>query len=50
LLEAGRHVAGLDDLNSYYDPALKQARLDLLEKSSASRHGKVVRNRRISCD
>src|ERR1700733_6743393 len=31
LLEAGRHVVGLDNLNSYYDPALKQARLDLLE-------------------
>jgi len=31
LLEAGRRVVGLDNLNSYYDPALKQARLDLLE-------------------
>jgi UDP-glucuronate 4-epimerase len=30
LLEAGRHVIGLDNLNSYYIPALKQARLDIL--------------------
>src|SRR6185437_9106826 len=30
LLEAGRQVVGLDNLNSYYDPALKQARLDIL--------------------
>ena len=27
LLEAGRAVTGLDNLNAYYDPALKQARL-----------------------
>ena len=27
LLEAGRDVVGLDNLNAYYDPALKQARL-----------------------
>ena len=31
LLEAGRRVVGLDNLNSYYDPALKQARLDILD-------------------
>ncbi|MFZ5736996.1 NAD-dependent epimerase [Rhodopseudomonas palustris] len=30
LLEAGRSVVGLDSLNHYYDPGLKQARLDLL--------------------
>ena len=27
LLAEGRSVVGLDNLNSYYDPALKQARL-----------------------
>jgi UDP-glucuronate 4-epimerase len=32
LLDDGRHVVGLDSLNDYYDPALKQARLDLLKK------------------
>lgn len=32
LLEAGREVVGLDNLNDYYDPALKQARLALLRK------------------
>jgi UDP-glucuronate 4-epimerase len=30
LLAEGRHIIGLDNLNSYYDPALKQLRLDLL--------------------
>src|SRR4051812_944155 len=30
LLEGGRAVVGLDNLNAYYDPALKQARLDQL--------------------
>jgi UDP-glucuronate 4-epimerase len=30
LLAAGERVIGLDNLNAYYDPALKQARLSLL--------------------
>jgi UDP-glucuronate 4-epimerase len=30
LLERGERVVGLDNLNPYYDPALKRARLDLL--------------------
>jgi UDP-glucuronate 4-epimerase len=30
LLGAGHHVVGVDSLNDYYDPALKQARLKLL--------------------
>lgn len=30
LMAEGRRVVGLDNLNAYYDPALKQARLDLL--------------------
>ena len=30
LLAEGRGVVGLDSLNNYYDPALKQSRLDLL--------------------
>ncbi|MDE5440549.1 SDR family NAD(P)-dependent oxidoreductase [Bradyrhizobium sp. CSA207] len=34
LLGEGRPVVGLDNLNSYYDPALKQARLDLLRNDS----------------
>lgn len=33
LLDAGRTVVGLDNLNTYYDPALKQARLALLRQS-----------------
>jgi UDP-glucuronate 4-epimerase len=35
LLAEGRAVVGLDNLNSYYDPALKQARLDQLAKSNS---------------
>src|SRR6185295_19408441 len=30
LLAEGRTVVGLDNLNDYYDPALKRARLDIL--------------------
>jgi len=32
LLGEGRQVIGLDNLNDYYDPALKEARLERLEK------------------
>ncbi len=31
LLDRGDEVVGMDDLNSYYDPSLKQARLDRLQ-------------------
>ena len=31
LLKEGRHVVGIDNLNSYYDPRLKEARLELLK-------------------
>jgi UDP-glucuronate 4-epimerase len=34
LLAQGRDVVGLDSLNTYYDPALKQARLELLRADS----------------
>ena len=33
LLADGREVVGLDNLNDYYDPSLKQARLERLEAS-----------------
>jgi UDP-glucuronate 4-epimerase len=32
ILESGRAVVGLDSLNAYYDPALKQARLAVLRQ------------------
>lgn len=32
LLAAGRRLVGLDNLNSYYDPTLKKARLDVLRR------------------
>ena len=35
LLGDGHHVVGVDNLNAYYDPALKQARLDRLTPHSA---------------
>ena len=31
LLEEGRDVIGYDNINDYYDPALKQARLNKLQ-------------------
>src|SRR3978361_1323005 len=34
LLAEGRDVTRLDSLNAYYDPALKQARLDILREHS----------------
>jgi UDP-glucuronate 4-epimerase len=37
LLERGDEVVGLDNLNAYYDPKLKAARLDLLEREARFR-------------
>ena len=34
LLAEGRNVVGLDNLNNYYDPALKAARLNILKGES----------------
>jgi UDP-glucuronate 4-epimerase len=34
LLSSGRKVVGLDSINDYYDPGLKQARLELLKRQS----------------
>jgi UDP-glucuronate 4-epimerase len=41
LLEDGRNVVGLDNLNAYYDPKLKEARLTELTKSGGFRFAKV---------
>ena len=41
LLERGDEVVGLDDLNAYYDPALKAARLAILEEHPGYRHAKL---------
>jgi UDP-glucuronate 4-epimerase len=35
LLDQGRRVIGLDNMNDYYDPALKQARLERLRRRNA---------------
>ncbi len=41
LLSEGQRVIGLDNLNDYYDPALKQARLARLEASAGFSFHKV---------
>src|SRR3984893_2852716 len=41
LLSAGRKVVGLDIINDYYDPRLKQARLDILKRDSNFSFAKV---------
>ncbi|MEQ9637539.1 MAG: NAD-dependent epimerase/dehydratase family protein [Devosia marina] len=41
LLALGHEVAGLDALTSYYDPALKQTRLDILMEQPRFRFGKI---------
>ena len=41
LLERGDEVVGLDDLNAYYDPALKAARLAILEQHRGYRHARL---------
>ena len=37
LLERGDEVVGIDDLNDYYDPALKRARIENLERDAGGR-------------
>jgi UDP-glucuronate 4-epimerase len=41
LLSEGEEVLGIDNLNSYYDPALKQARLDRLQQHNRFRFQKI---------
>jgi len=41
LLERGEEIVGLDDLNAYYDPALKEARLSILRRSPGFRFVKL---------
>jgi UDP-glucuronate 4-epimerase len=41
LLAEGRTVVGLDNLNDYYDPALKRARLDQLESFPTFVHARA---------
>ena len=36
LLERGQRVVGIDNLNGYYDPQLKRARLDRIEAAAPS--------------
>lgn len=41
LLERGETVVGVDNMNAYYDPALKRGRLALLEAHPAYRHQEI---------
>jgi UDP-glucuronate 4-epimerase len=41
LLEKGRTVVGIDNLNAYYDPTLKEARRDELKKLKGFRFAKL---------
>ena len=41
LLDRGDEVVGLDNLNPYYDPTLKQARLVRLEAREGYRHSNI---------
>jgi UDP-glucuronate 4-epimerase len=41
LLERGDTVVGVDDLNPYYDPRLKEARLAILETYEGYRHARL---------
>ena len=40
LLDRGDEVVGLDNLNAYYDPSLKEARLEILQAYPAYRHAR----------
>ena len=43
LLQRGDRVIGIDNLNSYYDPALKQARLEAIEAAAPAVPGVLSR-------
>ncbi|MCP9800812.1 NAD-dependent epimerase [Synechococcus sp. RedBA-s] len=50
LLRRGERVVGLDNLNAYYDPALKQARLSRLQSMPASDQGRGFRFRELDLE
>lgn len=43
LLSRGDEVVGVDNLNDYYDPSLKQARLDQIAKHPQANHFKFIK-------
>ena len=50
LLQRGDEVLGLDNLNAYYDPTLKQARLDRLTPHAAFRFVKASLEDRVAIE
>tara|TARA_B110000971_G_C19742100_1_gene378035 strand:+ start:442 stop:681 length:240 start_codon:yes stop_codon:yes gene_type:complete len=41
LLDLGQNVIGLDNHNDYYDPQIKEARVERLKKYSNYQHSKI---------
>ena len=50
LLRRGDSVVGLDNLNDYYDPALKRARLRRLQRLPVSDQGRGFRFRELTLE
>ena len=50
LLTAGHRVSGVDNLNDYYDPALKRARLEQLASQPEFRFSKLELSDRAGCE
>ena len=50
LLRRGERVLGVDNLNDYYNPALKQARLERIAAEAAALHGDVWRFQHLNVD
>ena len=48
LLADGREVVGVDSINSYYDPKLKEARLDILRNHRGFAFEKLDRSAKPS--
>jgi len=49
LLSQGRDVVGVDSMNNYYDPRLKEARLDILKRDPRFAFEKIDLAERASC-
>ena len=50
LLRRGERVLGVDNLNDYYNPALKQARLERIAAEAAAFHGDAWRFQHLNVD
>ena len=48
LLQFGHRAVGLDNLNAYYDPRLKEARLDILRNDPRFQFGRINLSDRVA--